>query len=147
MEGRWALTATRKQQRPVKCAWCSHPGGWWPESCPLGEPGGEDHEVCTDQIAYRHETDDHRRCDVNDCGWAAYWRPLVVAAGIRACRLGGRSFAVVSTMDSPDAEVMRTFDRTQQAKPWRTRIGRSRGLPEAVLHGVFLVVRHDGVIV
>ena len=53
-------------------------------------------------------------------------------------------FAVISTIDGPEPVVLRTFDRTQQAKPFRTSYGRRRGLTNGEFHGQVPVLNAAG---
>jgi hypothetical protein len=72
----------------------------------------------------------------------------VIAAGVTECGRTGKRFCVVSTVeDDGELKVLRTFDRTQQAKPFRTKYGRSKGLGWTALHGLIVVVREDGYLV
>lgn len=68
--------------------------------------------------------------------------------GVAECGRTGKRFAVVSTVE-PDGEakVIGAFDRTQQAKPFRTQYGKRLGLAWVAGHGLVVIVREDGYLV
>lgn len=125
----------------VPCAWCRERDRW-PDLCPNGD------EVCADIIALQCELEDHRRCEPDACAWAEQFLVAVIAAGVAECGRTGKRFAVVSTVeDDGEVKALRAFDRTQQAKPFRTQYGRRKGLGHTALHGLIVVVREDGALV
>lgn len=121
-----------------RCGWCGE-SNRWPDRCPDGDA------YCADEeIPFRCSVGDHRRCSERTCSWAKQWLAEVISVGLAACARAGSRFAVVSLLGE-EAVADRCFARLQQAKPYRTRVGRAAGLsslPE--IKGKVLIVREDG---
>jgi hypothetical protein len=113
-ERRWEMTLPAQ----VTCGFCGRRNRW-PDGCP-----GDNDEICVEEIAWRHELGDHRRCSPNDCDGTAVLAE-VAARGGDCARQAGKPFAVVNTMVDP--WECRPFDRLQQAKPYRSRLGKAAG--------------------
>ena len=123
----------------VPCGFCREPDRW-PHRCP-GDPPDR---FCLSEIDHRHEMGDHRRCVAPDCEGAL----LVAEAatqGSHFARTEGKAFAVVNTMVEP--WTFRSFDRLQQAKPYRTQCGRAAGAKWSIeFKGAVFVVTASGVV-
>ena len=102
---------------PHACGFCQE-SGRWPGLCP-GVPADD---FCLEEVGYRHELGDHRRCAPQDCDAFA----LIAEVGTRGAdhaRQSGKPYAVVNTFATP--WEFRAFDRLQQAKPYRSRVGKA----------------------
>jgi hypothetical protein len=123
----------------VPCGFCREPERW-PDLCPDDPPD----EFCLEEIDHRHEMGDHRRCAAPDCDGAL----LVAEAATRGgdfARTEGKAFAVVNTFTDP--WTFRSFDRLQQAKPYRSKCGKAAGARLSIdFKGAVFVVTANGVV-
>lgn len=133
--------AERQPISRTECAWCKEPDRW-PDKCPKRD------SFCREEVSFRCEVGDHRRCAPRTCAWARRWLVEVISTGVAACGSKGKRYAVVSTLSGDEAKVVGTYAQTQQAKPARTRFGKANGLESlSVIKGLVLIVREDGYLV
>ncbi|MEV8372994.1 hypothetical protein AB0P21_09670 [Kribbella sp. NPDC056861] len=127
------------QPAQVPCGFCDV-AQRWPDHCP-GDPP-DDH--CLGEIDYRHAVGDHRRCVAPDCTGALLVAEVAVQ-GSHFARSEGKAFAVVNTLTEP--WTFRSFDRLQQAKPYRSYCGKAAGATWSIeFKGAVFVVTANGVV-
>lgn len=122
------------------CGFCQERGRW-PDLCP-GDPPDE---FCLEEIVFRHDLGDHRRCAPTDCdGYVLISE--VASRGAAHCRATGSPLAAVNTYADP-WEVS-GFTSLQQAKPYRSRVGKANGARWSFeFKSRVFVVRADGSVV
>lgn len=124
------------------CGWCGQQQRW-PLSCP-GDPADE---FCLEEIVWRHELGDHRRCSPHDCDAFALVSE-VASRGQAHALASGKPLVVVNTLTEPWS--LRGFDRLQQAKPYRIAVGRhtlGKDAPSIAVKTRVFVVRADGSVI
>lgn len=122
------------------CGWCEEPNRW-PDCCPGQPPDAH----CVDEIAWRHELGDHRRCDPRQCDGFVLLQE-VITRGQHEARKANMPLVVVNTMTDPWS--YRPFERLQQAKPYRSRVGKAAGAEHSIEFKtkVFIVTAEGSVI-
>lgn len=87
------------------------------------QPASDPEGICQ-QVPEICQQGHHGYCRAHECAWMASTGERIKAAAAGAIRASGGPLAVVGIDRQGSLFGVRTFARAQQAKPYRTRIGK-----------------------